>query len=270
MILAMAAITTSDALVKGLLTGIRPFQFIFVRALVILVILALALRLTRRPILIPSLRQPWALARGGFELMSTGFWLTGLQFIALPTAATLAWTSPIMVTLLGILILRESAAISRWLPVLMGFGGVLCVTQPWGTQWNLLLLLPLGAALASASRELSTRFIDRSLHPLQIAFVTVVVVALGSAVISIFQWQSISFTMAGGILVSALLVSAAFPLLISAVRLGEISFISPFFFTAIPFSIVLGYLFWGDTLNFLAMVGVLVIIGAGLLTVRSN
>ena len=141
-VLAMAAITASDALVKGLLEEIKPSQFIFVRALVILQILGIALVLNNQRIPLPSLRQPWPLIRGGCELLSTSLWLFGLQFIALPTAAALAWTSPIMVTLLGIVILREANSLWRWISVLVGFIGVLCVTRPWGTEWSLLLLLP--------------------------------------------------------------------------------------------------------------------------------
>ena len=124
-VLAMAAITASDALVKGLLEEIKPSQFIFVRALVILLILGVALTLNNQRIPLPSLRQPWPLVRGGCELLSTSLWLFGLQFIALPTAAALAWTSPIMVTLLGIVILREANSLWRWVSVLIGFIGVL-------------------------------------------------------------------------------------------------------------------------------------------------
>tara|TARA_S200000501_G_scaffold71942_1_gene63944 strand:+ start:16740 stop:17561 length:822 start_codon:yes stop_codon:yes gene_type:complete len=266
----MAAITASDALVKGLLEEIKPSQFIFVRALVILQILGIALVLNNQRIPLPSLRQPWPLIRGGCELLSTSLWLFGLQFIALPTAAALAWTSPIMVTLLGIVILREANSLWRWISVLVGFIGVLCVTRPWGTEWSLLLLLPVATAAASALREISTRFIEPSAHPLQIAFITVLVVAVGAGVVSVFEWQSFGWRMAGGMLVSALLVSTAFPLMIMAVRLGEITFIAPFFFTAIPFAVILGYVFWGDTLDGLATLGVIAIIAGGWLTAQKT
>ena len=269
-VLAMAAITASDALVKGLLEEIKPSQFIFVRALVILLILGVVLVLNNQRIPLPSLRQPWSLVRGGCELLSTSLWLFGLQFIALPTAAALAWTSPIMVTLLGIVILREANSLWRWVAVLIGFIGVLCVTRPWGTEWSLLLLLPVATAAASALREISTRFIESSAHPLQVAFITVLVVAVGSGIVSVFEWQSFGWKMAGGILVSALLVSAAFPLMIMAVRLGEITFIAPFFFTAIPFAVILGYVFWGDTLDGLATLGVIAIIAGGWLTAQKT
>ena len=264
----MAAVTASDALVKGLLNEIAPSQFIFVRALVILVILGTALIFNNQRIPVPSFKQPWLLVRGGCELMSTGLWLFGLQFIALPTAAALAWTSPIMVTLLGIILLRETNSLWRWMSVLIGFAGVLCVTKPWGAEWSVLLFLPLAAAVASALREVSTRFIEPSAHPLQIAFITVLVVATGAGIVSIFEWQSFGWKMTVGILVSALLVSAAFPLMIMAVRLGEITFIAPFFFSAIPFAVILGYLFWGDTLDGPATLGVVAIITAGWLTAR--
>ena len=173
-----------------------------------------------------------------------------------------------MVTLLGIVILREANSLWRWISVLLGFIGVLCVTRPWGTEWSLLLLLPVATATASALREISTRFIETSAHPLQIAFITVLVVAVGAGVVSVFEWQSFGWRMAGGMLVSALLVSAAFPLMIMAVRLGEITFIAPFFFTAIPFAVILGYVFWGDTLDGLATLGVIAIIAGGWLTAQ--
>ena len=57
-------------------------------------------------------------------------------------------------------------------------------------------------------------------------------------------------------------------LMIMAVRLGEITFIAPFFFSAIPFAVILGYLFWGDTLDGPATLGVVAIITAGWLTAR--
>ena len=173
-----------------------------------------------------------------------------------------------MVTLLGIILLREANSLWRWMSVLIGFAGVLCVTRPWGTEWSVPLLLPLATAVASALREISTRFIEPSAHPLQIAFITVLVVAAGAGIVSIFEWQSFGWKMTGGILVSALLVSAAFPLMIMAVRLGEITFIAPFFFTAIPFAVILGYLFWGDTLDGPATLGIIAIITAGWLTAR--
>ena len=175
-----------------------------------------------------------------------------------------------MVTLLGIVILREANSLWRWVSVLIGFIGVLCVTRPWGTEWSLLLLLPVATAAASALREISTRFIEPSAHPLQVAFITVLVVAVGAGVVSVFEWQSFGWRMAGGILVSALLVSAAFPLMIMAVRLGEITFIAPFFFTAIPFAVILGYVFWGDTLDGLATLGVIAIIAGGWLTAQKT
>ncbi|MCP4953383.1 DMT family transporter [Arenicellales bacterium nBUS_48] len=269
-VLAMTAVTASDAMVKGMLDDIPPFQFLFVRAIVILLILGTALAIKGQRILMPGIRQPFALLRGGFELMSTGFWLFGLQFIALPTAAALAWTSPIMVALLGIFILKEANSVWRWLAVLMGFIGVLFVTKPWGAEWSLLLMLPIAASLASAARELSTRFISQATHPLQIAFITVLVTALGSGIGSIFLWQPLTWDLGIGILISALLVSAAFPLMIVAVRHGEMSFIAPFFFSAIPVAIILGYLIWGDTLDFLATLGVFLIVTGGWLNVKKS
>ena len=52
-VLAMTAITASDAMVKGMLDDIPPFQFLFVRAIVILLILGTALAIKGQRILTP-------------------------------------------------------------------------------------------------------------------------------------------------------------------------------------------------------------------------
>ena len=60
----------------------------------------------------------------------------------LPEALTLAFISPIVVTVLSIFILRERVGIHRWIAVFTGFLGVLIILRPGFNEINFYLYLP--------------------------------------------------------------------------------------------------------------------------------
>ena len=61
-----------------------------------------------------------------------------------------------------------------------------------------------------------------------------------------------------------MLLSAAYFLLIGAMREGDISIVSPFRYTALLFALALGWLLWGDVPNPMAMAGIVLLVAAGL------
>lgn len=89
----------------------------------------------------------WVLSRGGLGSMKTkrlplhffrtltGIIAMALSFFAaiilpLPEFATIAFTSPVVVTLLSILFLKEVVGRRRWTAMIIGFVGVLIIVQP--------------------------------------------------------------------------------------------------------------------------------------------
>ena len=59
-----------------------------------------------------------------------------ISVISLPEALTLAFISPIVVTVLSIFILRERVGIHRWIAVFTGFLGVLIILRPGFNEIN--------------------------------------------------------------------------------------------------------------------------------------
>ncbi|MEP9361097.1 DMT family transporter [Sphingomonas sp. KR3-1] len=79
--------------------------------------------------------------RFGAHLSRTAVGLTGMIFtfgavllLPLAEATTFQFTVPIFATILGAVLLREPTGWHRWGAVLVGFVGVLIVTQPWSAH----------------------------------------------------------------------------------------------------------------------------------------
>ena len=53
---------------------------------------------------------------------------------------------------------------------------------------------------------------------------------------------------------------------ISAMRNGQVSFVSPFRYTIMIWAILLGYFVWGDIPNNLTLLGISIVIGMGIFT----
>ena len=73
------------------------------------------------------------------------------------------------------------------------------------------------------------------------------------------HWAMIAATVA--------LIGIAYLAIVTAMRIGEVSFVTPFRYTRIVFSLTLGVLVFGDRLDAAMLAGCTVIVGSGLYTV---
>ena len=77
------------------------------------------------------------------------------------------YTGPMMVTLLAIPILGEKFGWYKMSAVISGFAGIVLIMQPWSSDFNYMLLLPILAALGySLARVTSLSFEDHVPSPL--------------------------------------------------------------------------------------------------------
>lgn len=116
-----------------------------------------------------SLRTTRLRSHAARSLMGTaGMVLTFGASILLPLAeaATLSFAVPIFATILSALVLKEHVGIHRWSAVIIGFIGVLIVTQPGSAHIPLFGgAVGIGAALAVAIISLQLRDLGRTEAP---------------------------------------------------------------------------------------------------------
>jgi drug/metabolite transporter (DMT)-like permease len=268
MVLAMAMISTNDALIKSASESLSISQILAIRGLMACVIFSVLIKLSGR-LLFPRLMLDRAnLLRGALELITTLCFVTGLSLLPIAIATTLVWTSPILLTVVGSLLLKEPVTASRWIAVLVGFAGVLLITRPFGADFSAAMILPLMAAFLVAIRDFVTRKIDARVSSFTVTFTTLIVVTACGAVLSWFNWNPVHAAQVAKLGAAAVLLAFGFLCMIKAVRLGDLSFVAPFTFTAILMALALGYVVWGDIPSVYTLLGVVLIVGTCLYLFR--
>jgi drug/metabolite transporter (DMT)-like permease len=200
-------------------------------------------------------------------MITTGFFNAGLARVPLPTASTIMYLSPIFVTLLSIIILREQVGWRRWFGIAMGFLGAIIIIDPLNTSglqsMNTGTFFLVAAALANASYQISTRRLRHD-DPMTSLLLTGVV---GTIVTSLMlpwfwvwptptQWLVLAGTGFFGLL--------GHFCLIRAFTLAPASVVAPFSYSSLIWATLLGLAIWGDFPTPNSWLGAALIVTAGL------
>jgi drug/metabolite transporter (DMT)-like permease len=270
-VIAMSMITTNDAIIKHITEVFNVGQIMFLRGALICVIFALVMRLRGQPVFQRRSLHRWSLLRAFFELCATLFFMTGLSLLPIAVASTLGFSSPIFLALLAAIVLKEKVGLDRWFVVLIGFGGVLLITNPFAGDASWAVIFPIICAFFVALRDIAIRYVPNDLPSSQVAFTNAWVVMIGGGLYSIYQgWGEADlhwylwFIAVGGALYIGYLC------LIIGSRLGELSFIGPFKYVSILLAILYGYLIWDETPTLTMLAGAAIIVVSGVILLSSE
>jgi len=206
-------------------------------------------------------------------LRATSGLLAGLlgivAFTRLPFAEAYAiiFLAPCFVTILSTAVLGEKVAWVRWIPVALGFGGVLLVVRPGFEQLVPAHLAALGVAFCSAT----TVLVLRALAPVE-SRMSLLACSLGLALVvsGILMIPSFRLPNAGdfALLAGAGLFSSAAQIgLMLATRLAPANRVAPTQYSQIAWAVLLGAVVFAEFPDHLALAGIGLVVLSGLLTV---
>lgn len=267
MSLAMASFACGDTLMKLASTSLPTSQLLFLRGIVVF---AISLGIASYTGALRELRHAFERAMAGRVVgdISSG-WLFQSALARLPYAdlTAIGQLSPMMMTAASAVFLGERVGWRRWTATVVGLIGVLIIVRPGGSTFSWWALVGIGSVLCTTLRDLSTRRIKRRITASLIMTVSagaVTLAALAVAPFSNWEWpsQALMLKMCG---------AAVFSLLgqlgvIIAMRTGEVSAVVPFRYTIILFSIVSSVLVFGHFPDALTLLGISIVVGAGLYT----
>lgn len=256
-----------DTTVKLLSERMSIPQIMFLRGLISIVLVVVVARAGGWRPSLATLANPVVLFRGLIELVVVFAYLFGVANLPIAIANTLVFTSPLWGVALGGLVLRERLGRARIGAVLLGFAGMLFVTDPFGAKASWWALLPLAAALLQAVGDLITRRLDPAIPTDSITVTTLVMIALGGGVASLHALTLPSLLDWGFLAFGAIMLVGAYFCYIRAFRIGEMSFAAPFKYVSIPQTMLIGWLIWGDHPTWWMLFGASLIIMAGILIV---
>jgi drug/metabolite transporter (DMT)-like permease len=269
-ILAMSAAVVvfifNDALIKLAAESMPSVQAIGVRGLFATLWCALALLVTGAWRQIRWAAHPRVVFRGVLEAGSAIFYLVALFQIPFAIATAVNLSTPVILTVLAVLILKEEVRWRRWSAVTVGFVGVLMVIQPHPGDLNAWTWLALAGTLIGCFRDIFVRFLPVGVPTLVVSFTTALIVAaVGCSWALAEGWQPMSARALGFIAGSSLLLAMGYQLVVIALRSrGEFSVIGAFRYASILWALAIGYVVWGEVPDALATAGIAVIVASGL------
>ena len=252
-----------DAGIKWLSADIAVLQVLFLRSLFGIVFLGASTPFTRESIAL-RVRRPWLLAlRSGLNILSWVLFFTSLKYLPLATAVALFFSFPLFLAVISVPLLGETVGKRRVFAIIVGFAGVLLITNP-ANGLSMPALMMLGAALGWAIVASLTRILGETENTSTLLFYTLLGFAVLLLLPQYWLWRSLD---AGDYL---LIVAVAFFGVIAqfsvtkAYAIASPSLIAPFEYTALIWSAALGYLVWADIPDAHAVAGAILIIGSGI------
>jgi drug/metabolite transporter (DMT)-like permease len=206
------------------------------------------------------------LVRSALLMITTLLFNAGISKVALPTATTVMFMTPIVTTVLAALILKEVVGIRRWFGIALGFAGAMVVVQPWQAvegSMNTGVLLVFLAAFSNASYQIVTRSV-RNDDPRTSLLFTAAVGALAASLILPWHWtwpDSFGWVL---LVASGFLGMIGHLCIIAAFRAAPASVVAPFSYTSLLWATLAGYLIWSDWPQANVWYGAALIISAGL------
>ncbi len=267
--LGVSLFPVMNATVKYLSTDYSWAQIIWVRYLGHTIAMALMFLPGRG---LGILRSHWPagqIIRSGLLFGATAFYFAALRGLDLPVAAAIQFTAPFIVTALSWPLLGERVGARRWLAVALGFGGAFIIIRPWqgdGSQlapWAIAFVIV--SATSYALYQLMTRKLALNDAPeTSIMYVGLVgSLAVAPFAVMDFQWPATLldyFLFASMGLVGGL----GHYFLTWGFAHAPASLLSPFGYTQLIGSVILGYAVFGYFPDNWVWSGAAIIVSSGI------
>ena len=183
-----------------------------------------------------------------------------LRNLPLATVVSITFAAPIFTTIFSIFLLKEKVGLYRWLAVLVGFVGIIVITEPGFSSLNFYYIYPIIFCLglsyvAIAIRKLSTT------EPVWLIsfFFSFSIAILG--LLSLFQgWVMPNFLDLFLLSMVGILGGLANLWLSQSYKYSEVSLVTPLKYLALVFAIIFGYFIWSEVPTLKTLMGALLVI----------
>lgn len=202
--------------------------------------------------------------RGFSQSLSQTFIIIAFSMMPLASAIAINFSAPLFATIAAILLFHERVGRARWAALLVGFVGVLVITNPGAGAFQLGALFALGNAVlygtvTAAVRGMTATELTETLTMYQMVLLTAFFSLLLPFGVVIPSWQD------GLLLVlNGLGNGLGQYWWTRSLHLAPASAVGPFYYFSLVWAIILGFLVWGDLPTISLIVGSAVVVSSGL------
>ena len=191
-----------------------------------------------------------------------------LRNLPLATVVSISFAAPIFTTIFSIFLLSEKVGIFRWIAVLVGFIGILIITEPGFSSFNIYFIYPIIFCLGLSYVAIAIRQLSTTEPVWLISLYFSIAITLASLVTLPYGWVIPNF----GDLILLMLIGVfggvANLWLGQSYKLAEVSLVSPLKYLALVFAIAFGYFIWGEIPSFKTLLGAALVIISSIIIFR--
>ena len=268
MVVSMAAFAIEDSFIKRAADDMPTGQILLMLGVFgAAIFTVMAARAGQKPFS-RDLLQGQVMLRNLGEVIGTMGFVTAIALTPLTSATAILQAMPLAVTLGAALFLGESVGWRRWTAILVGFAGVLVIIRPGLEGFDINSLWAVLAVFGLAIRDLATRRVPARIGSMSISvsgFVSVAI--LGGAMLALSGGAVWPGTLQTALMMGALAAGVVgYWMVVEAMRVGEISAVTPFRYARLIFALIIGILIFGERPDLMTLAGATLVIGSGLYT----
>lgn len=265
---AYGAYSCGDAIIKGFGSSLSPFEIAFWTTLFSIVPVLVTKPGSERLRDVFKTGRPLELhLRSAISFVSVIFVIYAFTHIPLAETYALVFLTPIFITILAVIFLKEDMTPRRWAALALGFGGVLLVVRPGFRELQLGHFAAISCAFFASSAAILLRMISQTEKRITIVgFSVVYSLVLNGLVMALtpgLSWPTPSqFALLAAI---GMLGGTGHILIISAARNAPAAWVAQTQYSQIVWAIALGAIFYQEYPGLFTLAGLIVVAVAGLM-----
>ena len=270
MVLAMFGFAIEDSFIKMMGDALPVGQILTMLGIGGSAVFAVVVLAQKRALFERAMLAGPVLTRAIGEIAGTVCFISAIVFTPLSTASAILQATPLVVTLGAALFLGESVGWRRWAAISVGFMGVLMIIRPGIEGFSPLSLFALGGVFGLALRDISTRKITASLSTMQLSLLGFLVLIPAGCVMLLVTGQSLApmdLRLTSLMFASIAIGVFAYYGIVAAMRVGEVSFVTPFRYSRLIFAMIIGVSFFDEQPDGYTLLGGAIIVASGIYTV---
>ncbi len=280
---ALFLFALQDVLVKDVTARVPVFEVLTQRIAIVAALFLVLCRWRGYSDQMRARQRLILMLRGVLAFFAFTAYYMALSRLPMATTSAVYMCAPLLVTAWSVPLLGEKVGVRRWLGVAAGFVGVLIIINPGSAMFQAAVLLPLFSAVCYSLIPIITRFNSRATAGLVMATYSSVAYLLCCLVLTVFVfilpaspesgvvWRAIAAPWivplgrdGAQILLAGLIFTAAMLAIAEAYRQAPVSVVAPFEYSYLLWSVLLGYLAFGDVPGVRVLAGAAIVIGSGL------
>ena len=191
-----------------------------------------------------------------------------LRKLPLATVTGISFAAPIFATILSIFLLNEKVGLYRWLAVLMGFIGIIIISEPGFSSMNLYYIYPVIFCVGLSYVAITIKQLSSTEPVWLISFYF----SLSIMIMSFFTipqgWKVPNINDLILLSLLGILGGLANLWLTQSYKFSDVSLVTPLKYLGLVFAIIFGYIFWHEIPTYKTLIGSALVIISSIIIFR--